>query len=109
MQRRLKRRRETLKKMIEDMAPEPGAEIRPETAALLSEACDDLVELDSAVSSQTSLNGFSSACARQAGPAPRTECCWALAPRPFSSPSAAAPSSRRSSACVTRRLLNRCG
>jgi hypothetical protein len=42
MQRRLKRRRETLKKMIEYMAPEPGAEIRPETAALLSEACDDL-------------------------------------------------------------------
>jgi hypothetical protein len=46
MQRRLKRRREVIKKMIERMAPEPGAEIRPETAALLGEACDDLHAVD---------------------------------------------------------------
>ncbi len=42
MERKLTRRRETLKKMIEGMAPEQGAEIGPETAALLSDACDDL-------------------------------------------------------------------
>jgi hypothetical protein len=42
MERQLKRRRETLKKMIEGMAPEHGADISPDSAALLSEACNDL-------------------------------------------------------------------
>jgi hypothetical protein len=42
MKRRLKHRWQTLEKMIGGAAPEPCAEIRHETASLLSEACSDL-------------------------------------------------------------------